>query len=438
MRSDEPKSLQQISGRPMLAYVIAAAQNAHADRIHVVIGSDGEKVRKEFAHLAVNWVLQPEPNGTGHAVAQAIPYAAEHSIICVLYGDNPFVRSDTVWNLIDVAENSGLCILTSIVSDPAGYGRIVRNELGELQQVVEEKDASDEQLQIAEVNVGPIAAKRNLLAGWLDRLDNDNIQKEYYLPGVLDFAIKDGFEVPTISSTSRTEIIGVNTRAEQADLERLAQLKNAEDLMKAGVRILDPARFDLRGECAAGKDCSIDVNVVLEGVNTLADRVRIEANNVIRNSNLGKDVIIKPNCVIEDAEIEAGCEIGPFARIRPGTRIGKNCRVGNFVEIKNSNLGEATKVSHLAYVGDSDIGKHVNVGAGAITCNYDGKQKHRTKIGDYVFIGSNAALIAPIEIGDHSVVAAGSTISKNIRSNRLAVERSATKILKARQRGRKN
>lgn len=208
--------------------------------------------------------------------------------------------------------------------------------------------------------------------------------------------------------------------------------------MKAGVRILDPARFDLRGDCVAGKDCSIDVNVVLEGANTLADQVRIEANNVIRNSNLGKGVVIKPNCVIENAEIEAGCEIGPFARIRPGARIGKNCKVGNFVEIKNSVLGEGTKVGHLAYVGDSDIGRHVNVGAGAITCNYDGKKKHRTKIGDHVFIGSNASLIAPIEIGDHSVVAAGSTISKNISSNRLAVERSATKILKARQRGRKD
>ena len=437
MRSDEPKSLQRISGRPMLAHVIAAAQSARVDRIHVVVGSDGEKVRKEFAHLDVNWVLQPEPSGTGHAVAQAIPYAAEHSIVCVLYADNPFVRPDTVWNLIDAAENSGLCILTSIVNDPAGYGRIVRNELGTLQRVVEEKDASDEQLQIAEVNAGPIAAKRSLLAGWLGRLDNDNSQKEFYLPGVLDFAIEDGFEVPTILSTGRAEIVGVNTRAEQAGLERLAQLRNAEDLMKAGVRLLDPARFDLRGQCVAGKDCRIDVNVVLEGSNSLADRVRIEANNVIRNSNLGEGVIIKPNCVIEDAEIEAGCEIGPFARIRPGTRIGKNCRVGNFVEIKNSILGEATKVSHLAYIGDSDIGKHVNIGAGAITCNYDGKRKHQTKIGDYAFIGSNASLIAPIEIGDHSVVAAGSTISKNVRSYQLAVERSATKILHTRQYGRK-
>ncbi len=437
MRSDEPKSLQQISGQPMLAYIISAAQNAQMDRIHVVIGNDGDKVRKEFAHLKINWVLQSKSIGTGHAVAQAIPDVAENSIVCVLYGDSPFVQSETVCRLIDVAKNCGLCLLTSIVSNPAGYGRIVRNERGELQQVVEEKDASDEQLQITEVNAGPIAAKKNLLEVWLDRLNNDNIQKEYYLPGVIDFAIEDGFEVPTLLSTSQTEIMGVNTRIEQAELERMTQLKNAQDLMKAGVRILDPARFDLRGECVAGKDCSIDVNVVLEGTNTLADQVQIEANNVIRNSKIGKGVIIKPNCVIENAEIEENCEVGPFARIRPGTVIQKNCRVGNFVEIKNSILGEGTKVNHLAYVGDSEIGKHVNIGAGAITCNYDGRQKHRTIIGDYVFIGSNVSLIAPIEIGDHAVVAAGSTISKNVSSNRLAIERSATKTLKNLQLGRK-
>ncbi len=437
MRSRQPKALQLISGRPMLSHIISAAQGAKVDRIHVVVGNDGEKIQHQFAEYDINWVLQARPLGTGHAVAQALPALASNSIVCVLYSDNPFVQSETVSRMIKITEQRDLCLLTSVLENPRSYGRIVRDHGGRFRQVVEEKDATDDQLQITEVNAGPIAIKKNLLELWLHRLDNNNEQNEYYLPGILDFAIESGIEVPTLVSSNSSEIIGVNTREQQAKLERMAQLRNARDLMEAGVRVLDPARFDLRGECDAGQDCSIDVNVVLEGKISLDDRVQIEANNVIRNSKLGKGVIIKPNCVIENAEIQEGCEIGPFARIRPGTVIGKNCKVGNFVEIKNSILGEQTKVNHLAYVGDSLIGKRVNIGAGVITCNYDGKKKHRTKIGDYSFIGSNASLIAPIEIGENAMVGAGSTISKNVSSNQLVVERSKTKTLRARQRSQK-
>ena len=437
MNSGKPKSLQNIGGRPMLQHLLSRVQSIGPDRIHVVYGSSGTQILEEFEHQDVNWVLQAESLGTGHAVQQAIPNVDHESVVCVLYGDNPFVSSDTILSLIKLAANDQLALLTAELDNPAGYGRIKRNANGKLERIVEDKDASEGEARIREINAGPLAAPASLLAGWIDRLDNNNQQKEYYLTDIVDFAVSDGVGVSTASPSDINEISGVNSRIEQAQLERMFQMKNAKELMQSGVEISDPARFDLRGECVAGRDCRIDINVILDGKVELGNNVNIEANAVVKDTILGDDVTVLPNCVIEGAQIESGCTIGPFARIRPGTVIGKECRIGNFVEVKNSNIGSGSKVNHLAYVGDADVGEDVNIGAGVITCNYDGKRKHRTVIGDNVFIGSNAALVAPLEIEARAVVGAGSTITKNVKSGQLAVERSPTKII-SRRTSRKN
>ena len=415
----------------MLHYVLACARDAGFDRIHVVHGPNGSQIAEQNSQEDCNWVLQSEPLGTGHAVAQASPHLKSDSVVCVLYGDNPFVHPQTVRKLVELASKGNLVLLTVELEDPTGYGRIQRSESGNLEKIVEEINASEQERTITEVNAGPLAAPAHLLTGWLQRLDNDNIQNEYYLTDIVQLALSDGIEISIVQPLEVCEASGVNRRVEQAQLERIFQLKNANELMRAGVEIVDPVRFDLRGECQAGRDCHIDVNVVLEGKIVLKDDVRIEANNVIRDSVLGTGVTIHPNCVIEGAEIQAGCVIGPFARIRPGTVVGKNCKIGNFVELNRSTLGEGTKVSHLAYIGDAEVGNYVNVGAGAITCNYDGAQKHRTKIGNRVFVGSNASLVAPVDIGDGAVVGAGSTITKDVEPYSVAVARSKVKTVPA-------
>ena len=431
MHSDKPKSLQQIGGKPMLHYIVDCARNVGFDRIHVVYGTNGQDIPKMFAQEDINWVLQAEALGTGHAALQAIPHVMSSSVVCILYGDNPFIDPKTISRLTELAKGNSLALLTTELKDPTGYGRIRRNDDGKLQKIVEHKDADENERKITEVNVGPLAAPARLLKEWLTRLDNRNNQREFYLPDIVDFAVSDGIKVSTGETLHRSESSGVNNRFDQAQLERIIQLNRAKDLMHSGVQIADPARFDLRGECRAGKDCQIDVNVVLEGNVNLENNVVIEANNVIRNSNLGDGVTILPNCVIEGAKIEEGCTIGPYARIRPGTKIGRNCKVGNFVEIKNSEIGEGSKVNHLAYIGDSEIGKNVNFGAGSITCNYDGQNKHRTRVGDDVFIGSNVSLVAPLEIGSKAVIGAGSTITKDVEPGQAAVERSNTRVVPA-------
>ena len=435
LNSDKPKSLLEIGGKPMLQYLLSSAQSTEPDRIHVVYGSNGRQILERYAQEEINWVLQPEALGTGHAVQQAIPHVEKNAVVCVLYGDNPFVSAETMMDLMQLASRNQLALLTAELEDPTGYGRIKRDANGKLEKIIEEKDASESERNIREINAGPLAVPASLLIGWLARLKNENQQREYYLTDIVDFAVTDGVDVATSHPTQTSEISGVNSRFEQAQLERTVQMNNAKDLLQHGVEIVDPARFDLRGDCAAGKDCRIDINVVLEGDIRLADNVNVEANNVIKDTDVGDDVTILPNCVIDGAKIDSGCTIGPFARIRPGTVIGKNCRVGNFVEIKNSTLGEGTKVNHLAYVGDSDIGKNVNIGAGTITCNYDGKHKHRTVIGDDAFIGSNVSLVAPLEIGDRAAIGAGSTITKNVESDQLAVERTETKMIRKRNFG---
>ncbi len=430
MRSKRTKTLQELGSKPMIRYIVDCARNTGFERIHIVYGGDGDEIRNQVPDRDINWVHQASPLGTGHAVQQAIPHVAEDSIVCVLYGDIPFIQSATVARLIELASAHTLALLTAEQKNPTGYGRIKRDNSGALKLIIEEKDASPEEKKISEVNAGPIAARAKPLASWLQLLRNENSQSEYYLTDVIGYAVADGVAVASCKASQADETAGVNSRVEQARLERILQMKHAERLMQEGVQLMDPARFDLRGNCSAGKDCRIDVNVIIEGSVTLADDVMIESNNVIRDSVLGPGVTIHPNCVIEGAEIGAHCTIGPFARIRPGTVIGKNAKVGNFVEIKASAIGDETKINHHAYIGDAQIGNRVNIGSGVVTCNYDGKKKHRTIIGDRVFIGSNCSLVAPIEILAGAIVGAGSTISKKVNARELVVERAAVRTFK--------
>lgn len=423
MHSGKPKVLQQIGGRPMLHYVLECAQHVGFDTTHVVYGTCYPELQSRFPHDSIQWVEQSEPLGTGHALMQAMPHIDEDSTVCVLYGDNPFIQPDTIARLLEPANRGQLGLLTFFPDDPTGYGRILRNDRNRLVDVVEEKDATEEQRTIREVNAGSLTSPAKFLRRWLKQLKNNNAQKEYYLTDVIRMAVQDGVPVTTCHPSRVMEAVGANSRMEQAELERAFQLNNARELMEKGVEIVDPARFDLRGNCEAGKDCRIDVNVVLEGEVILHDNVEIGANCVIRDSQFKDNVKILPNCVIEDAVVEAGSVLGPFSRVRPGTKIGEDCKVGNFVEVNRSSLGNRTKANHLAYIGDADIGDEVNVGAGSITCNYDGKNKHKTRIGDRVFVGSNASLVAPIEVGDDAMIGAGSTVSEDVDQEQLVVER---------------
>lgn len=433
MHSNRPKSLQELGGQPMIRYIVNCVRNAEFDRIHIVHGEDGLAIKEHFATNDINWVLQPAPLGTGHAVQQAIAHVDTDSTACILYGDIPLIQTQTVARLVELASAQSLALLTAELERPAGYGRILRDENGAVAKIVEEQDATQEERTITEVNAGPVAANAGRLARWLNMLDNDNSQNEYYLTDIIGIAVSEGVRVATIGTSQPDETAGINSRVEQARLERKLQMKQAENLMRAGLRIVDPARFDLRGECRAGKDCRIDVNVILEGSVELKDNVDIESNSIVRDSTLESGVTILSHCSIEGARIGTGCTIGPFARIRPGTVIGKNSKVGNYVEIKASSVGDNSKVNHHAYVGDARIGNNVNIGAGVITCNYDGKRKHTTIIGDNVFVGANSSLIAPLEIQSGAKIGAGSTISKNVERGELVVERSSTRTYKRKQ-----
>ena len=432
MHSNRPKSLQELGGQPMIRYIVNCVNNTGVDKIHIVYGENGHQIQESIPDNHINWVLQSAPLGTGHAVQQAIPHIDVESTVCVLYGDTPLIQADTVNRLIELANTHSLSVLTVNLDNPTGYGRIKRDEDGVLQQIVEEKDTAPEERQIREVNAGPLAVKAKSLARWLKLLDNNNIQSEYYLTDIIKHAVAEGVVVASCQASDLLETVGVNSRMDQARLERALQMRKAEQLMKEGVHVVDPARFDLRGNCTAGKDCRIDANVLLEGDVTLDDSVSIASNCVIRDSKLGPGVEIKPFSSVEGAEIGEGCTVGPFARIRPGTVIGKNSRIGNYVEIKASIIGEDTKISHLAYIGDAQIGNHVNIGAGVITCNFDGKRKHPTYIGDHSFIGSNSALIAPLEVQEYAFIGAGSTISSNVNSGELVVERGEVRRIKNR------
>ena len=427
MRSTRPKVLHPLGGRPLLAHVIDTARSLQGFDIHVVIGHGAEQVQAAIPDSDIHWVLQAEQLGTGHAVAQAMPAIADGNSVLVMYGDVPLVCRETLQPLCDLADDGMAAILTAELDDPSGYGRILHHLDGSICGIVEEKDASAAERSLQEINTGFIAAPAARLRGWVDALENNNAQGEFYLTDVITRAVSEGTRVRGVMADNIEEVMGINDRRQLAVQERCFQQRQVEWCLQAGVTLPDPARFDLRGELTAGQDVFIDVNAVLEGNIVLGDRVTIGPNVVMRNATVGDDVTILANCVIEDAEIGAGSRIGPFARLRPETRLSAGTHIGNFVEIKKSDVGEGSKINHLSYIGDTSIGTDVNIGAGTITCNYDGANKHRTIIGDRVFIGSDTQLVAPVEVKEGATIGAGSTITRDVEANELALSRAPQK-----------
>lgn len=422
MRSKLPKVLHCIAGKPMLGHVIDSAKELDVAKVHVVVGHGADLVKKEFDDPAICWATQAEQLGTGHAVAQAMPNVDPNSIVLIAYGDVPLVKPSTMASLIESADEDTLSLLTVFLDDPSNYGRIVR-ESGKICAIVEEKDANEEQRTIQEINTGILAVTAEKLQEWLPRLSSDNAQKEYYLTEIIAMAVKDGMKVIAQHPDSVMEVEGANDRLQIAALERSYQQQQALRLMMEGATLADPDRFDVRGNVTVGEDVFIDVNCVFIGEVSIADDVTIGPNCIIENSCIGQGTVIKSHCVLENASVAENCDIGPFARLRPGSVLANKVKVGNFVEVKNTVLGEGSKANHLAYLGDSVLGSFCNIGAGTITCNYDGANKYKTTLGNNVFIGSNSTLVAPINIGDDGFVGAGSTVTKNIPSNQLAIGR---------------
>ena len=426
MRSRLPKVLHHLGGRPLLSHVLGAAGELAPSRIHVVVGEHAETIQAAFADASaegpgISWVTQRPPLGTGHAVAQALPAVAADATVLVLPGDAPLVGAATLAAAV-AAGGAAVAVVTAQLANPAGFGRILRTG-GSIAGIVEDRDASARQRAITEVNAGILAAPRGVLARLLAAPAPANAQGEHYLTDVVGLAAAEGQAVTGVAAASAEEILGVNDRAQLARLERCYQRRQAEALMAAGATVMDPARVDVRGAVAVGEDCVIDVGVVFEGSVTLGRGVHIGAGCVVRDARLGDDVQVLPMCCIDGAEVDAGCRIGPFARLRPGTRLGAEVRIGNFVETKKAQLGAAAKANHLAYLGDASVGAGCNIGAGAVTCNYDGVDKHRTAIGDGAFVGTNATLVAPLAIGDGAYVGAGSTITDDVPPRDLAIGR---------------
>jgi len=424
MKSDLPKVLQSLAGRPLLRHVIDTARELDAAGIHVVYGHGGESVRDSLAGAGLNWALQAEQLGTGHAVMQAMPGVPDHHRVLVLYGDVPLVEAATLRRLLEGAGESAMAVLSVRMQDPTGYGRIVRDRAGNVVRIVEHKDANAKERAIDEVNTGLMALPAQRLREWLGALRNDNAQREYYLTDVVVMAAKAGLKVNAVLAGSEDEVLGVNDKVQLAQVEAVYRRRRATELMLAGVTLVDPSRFDARGPVSVGRDVCIDVNVVFEGKVTLGDRVRIGPNALIKDSVIGNDTVVFANCVIDSADIGTNCNIGPFARFRPSSTLAAGVHIGNFVEVKNSILGRGSKSNHLTYLGDTTVGEKVNVGAGTVTCNYDGANKWRTEIGDGAFIGSGAMLVAPVTIGAGATIGAGSTITRDAPDGKLTLERS--------------
>ncbi|SFT96985.1 MULTISPECIES: bifunctional UDP-N-acetylglucosamine diphosphorylase/glucosamine-1-phosphate N-acetyltransferase GlmU [Pseudomonas] len=422
MRSALPKVLHPVAGKSMLGHVIDTARELQPQGIHVVIGHGADTVRERLAGDDLNFVMQTEQLGTGHAVAQALPALTAERVL-ILYGDVPLIEKSTLERLLLQVSDQQLGLLTVTLPDPTGYGRIVRNAAGQVEAIVEHKDASEAQRLITEGNTGILAVPASKLGEWLGRLSNSNAQGEYYLTDVIAMAVNDGLVVATEQPLDAMEVQGANDRIQLAELERHYQQRAARALMTQGVTLRDPARFDLRGEVTVGRDVMIDINVILEGKVVIEDGVQIGANCFIKDSILRKGVVVKANSHLEGAEMGEGSDCGPFARLRPGAVLGKKAHVGNFVELKNAVLGEGAKAGHLSYLGDAEIGARSNIGAGTITCNYDGANKHRTVMGEDVFIGSNSSLVAPVSLGDRAVTGAGSVITSEVPVDNLAVGR---------------
>ena len=432
MRSALPKPLHALVGKPLLAHVLDGAAGLSAARVIVVCGHGAEELREAFSQAAIEWVEQGEQLGSGHAVIQALPKVDPRSRVLVLYGDVPLVRDDTLQRL--VADTDGVSLLTAQVDDPTGYGRIVRRDDGSVAGIVEHADASAEQRLIREINVGPMVAPAEWLGDACRVLKPAGVKQEIYLTHTVDIALARGIPVRAVTAAGSDEAMGVNSPAQLAVAERLLRDRRAAALMEQGVRIADPQRIVIRAEVEAGRDVFLDVGVVLEGSIQLGDGARIGAYSVVSDSRLDAGARVEPHCVVDGAHIGSGARVGPFARLRPAARLGPDSKVGNFVEVKNSELGEGSKASHLSYVGDSEVGKKVNIGAGVITCNYDGVRKHRTIIGDGAFVGSGVELVAPVEVGEGAVIGAGSTVTKPAPADQLTVARSRQKTLPLKKR----
>lgn len=430
MRSSLPKVMHKLAGKTLLARVLDTASRLPCRQLYVVYGEGGALAREAHPAPAAQWVEQKERLGTGHALAQVIDFIPEQDDVAVLYGDVPLLTSQTLEKLMAAATETGFGLLTAQLPDPTGYGRIIRDATGKILKIVEEKDATDQEKSLREINTGTMVVKSRWLKKWLKKLSDDNAQKEYLLTDIVAMAVAEDIAVGSVEPASEMEIAGVNDRAQLVFLERYHQFTQAQALMRQGVTLADPARFDLRGELQAGEDVFIDVNVIIEGEVRLGNGVTIGPNCVVRDAELGDGVAVFSHCVIDSAIVGRGGKLGPFARIRPGARLGEETQIGNFVEVKQSTIKAGSKANHLAYIGDSEVGAGVNIGAGTITCNYDGAAKHKTIIGDDVFIGSNTELVAPVTIHDGATIGAGATITKDVEAGALAISKRERKTIK--------
>lgn len=438
MRSARPKVLADLAGRPLLAHVIDTARTLGPEHIVIVVhGQGGQLIRADFPDSDLAWAEQAERLGTADAVHAALAELPKEGSVLVLYGDVPLLQADTLAPLLDSADRGELAVLTARLDDPFGYGRIVRDEAGAVQKIVEQRDANEAERRIDEVNTGVMAAPVDRLAQWIPRIENDNAQGEYYLTDILALAVADGVKVRTVEAGDAASTAGVNNRAQLADAERELRRRRAASLMEAGVTLVDPGRIDVRGHLECGHDVHIEPNCIFEGRVVLGSGVRVDAGVVIRESWVGDGAHLRAYSVIEHARIGAEAVVGPYARLRPGTELGEASHVGNFVELKNSRLGHGSKANHLAYLGDAEIGDHVNVGAGVITCNYDGANKHKTVIGDDAFIGSDCPLVAPVTIGEGATIGAGSTVTADVPPGKLVLARSRQTTIEGWERPRK-
>lgn len=422
MYSNLPKVLHPLAGKPMVQHVIDAATRLGANNVHLVYGHGGDLLKQSLAEEGLNWVLQAEQLGTGHAMQQAAPHFADDENVLMLYGDVPLISVETLDKLLKAKPEGGIGLLTVVLDDPTGYGRIVR-ENGTVTGIVEQKDSNAEQLKIKEINTGILVADGASFKRWLGQLNNNNAQGEYYITDIIAMAHAEGHQIATVHPARNSEVDGVNNRLQLSRLERVYQSEQAERLLLAGVMLLDPSRFDLRGELSHGIDVQIDANVIIEGNVKLGDRVKIGAGCVLKNCVIGDDCEISPYSVFENAVLEAECTVGPFARLRPGAELAQGAHVGNFVEIKKARLGKGSKAGHLSYLGDAEIGDNVNIGAGTITCNYDGVNKFKTVIGNDVFVGSDTQLVAPVSVGNNVTIAAGTTVTRDVPENGLVISR---------------
>ena len=422
MYSDLPKVLHLLAGKPMVQHVIDTAKSIGASDIHLVYGHGGDLLKEKLGEQNLNWVLQAEQLGTGHAMQQAAPHFQDDEDIVMLYGDVPLIAKDTLQRLVEAKPEGGIGLLTVILDNPAGYGRIIR-ENGEVVGIIEQKDANEEQRKIQEINTGIMVASGKDFKRWLSQLNNNNAQGEYYITDIIALAHKEGNKIATVHPSHLSEMEGVNNRLQLAALERIYQKEQAEKLLLAGVMLIDPARFDIRGTLTHGRDVVIDTNVIIEGNVTLGNNVQIQTGCVLKYCVIGDNSIISPYSVIENSELSTECTVGPFARLRPGAKLAAKSHVGNFVEMKNASLGLGSKAGHLSYLGDAQIGSNVNIGAGTITCNYDGVNKFKTVIGDDVFVGSDTQLVAPVSVANGATIGAGTTVTRDINEGELVVSR---------------